>query len=245
MPWSEPTHRPAPARATCLGMIRSRMPKSRGGVAAARPRPIENQGSRHIGSTRPSAAIAMPSGTFRASQLEGLISFSGAHARSGERRCDSLLTRLMTSHIVMTFCPPRGASARGVARAGRVAAPACAIRNRILGRPAGQSLPGVLRPRRSGRCERESGTMPRGAQMGAGRFPHRRRQPVCAGRPEQSGPVREQSRASAPRRATPSHSGEGKRAEVGRTPAPKKQQGPISLGCLTIEDASEYPAAGR
>src|SRR5262249_61118245 len=109
---------------------------------------------------------------------------------------------------------------------GRDAAPACAARNRVPGRPPG-SLHGVLlAPRGSGRRttrkrKRCRGGAPRGA--GAPRKSARvRRSGVARTR---IGPLWSNPGHAPLRRAIPLMSGGGKKTEYGRTPAAGKETG--------------------
>ena len=88
-------------------------------------------------------------------------------------------------------------------------------------------------PAWSGRCERREPVMPRGALLGAGRIPHDAPEPMRVARPVTPGPPW-RNPGHAPLGAPPLAFGEGKRAEDGRTPAPKQsKQGPMTLGLFS------------
>src|SRR5215470_2526125 len=90
------------------------------------------------------------------------------------------------------------------------------------GRPPGKTCSRGKGPRRSGRRERESGAMPRGALRERWFIRARMRQTSCARSPGKARAALAKSRAcvlSAP----PLALGEGKRAEDGPTPAPEDE----------------------
>src|SRR5262247_2080722 len=129
-------------------------------------------------------------------------------------------------HMCMQSRRLRGASAEASYEVGRDAAPACAARNRVPGRPPG-SLHGVLlAPRKSGRRttrkrKRCRGGAPRGA--GAPRKSARARRSGLAR--TRIGPPWSNPGHAPLRRAIPLISGEGKRREYGQTPAPDPSPG--------------------
>ena len=128
-------------------------------------------------------------------------------------------------------------------RVGRDAVPACVAlyvdaRPRTAGGPPGKPA-GVKASVWSGRRERESGAMPRGALRVRRRIRARMRRASCAS-VARSGPGRHgEIRGMRAQRATPRIGGKAKEQKTGRPQRPKMKAGANFvrlLGCLTSED---------